>query len=82
MSIIHVINPSSHCFTCLSFYSIFSLAISDLGVSVNRRQMVGFLNEASAVLQESLHDARKSFEETGGKVMVFGPGVPPPKTRS
>ena len=59
-----------------------ALAISDLGVSVNRRQMVGFLNEASAALEDSIRDARKAFEETGGKMMVFGPGVAPPKSRS
>ena len=60
-----------------------ALAISDLSVSVNRCQMVGFLNEASAILQESLQEARKAFEESGGKVMVFGPGIPAPgKTRS
>ena len=59
-----------------------ALAISDLGVSVNRRQMVGFLNEASEILEASLRDARKAFEQAGGKVMVFGPGVAPPKSRS
>ena len=59
-----------------------ALAISDLGVSVNRRQMLGFLNEASGALEVSLHSARKTFEESGGKVMVFGPGVAPSKSRS
>lgn len=59
-----------------------ALAISDLGVSVNRRQMLGFLNDASGALEESLRSARKAFEESGGKVMVFGPGVPPSKSRS
>ena len=59
-----------------------ALAISDLGVSVNRRQMLGFLNEASATLEESIHAARKAFEESGGQVMVFGPGIAPPKSRS
>ncbi len=59
-----------------------ALAISDLGVSVNRRQMVAFLNEASEVLADSLRAARKAFEESGGKVMVFGPGVAPPESRS
>ena len=59
-----------------------ALAISDLGVSVNRRQMLGFLNEASELLEASIHDARKAFEESGGKVMVFGPGVAPSKSRS
>ena len=59
-----------------------ALAISDLGVSVNRRQMLGFLNDASGALEESLRSARKAFEESGGKVMVFGPGVPPSKSKS
>ena len=59
-----------------------ALAISDLGVSVNRRQMVGYLNEASAALEVSLREARRAFERTGGKMMVFGPGVAPPKSRS
>jgi hypothetical protein len=44
--------------------------------------MVGFLNEASAMLEDSLRSARKAFEETGGKVLVFGPGIAPPKKRS
>ena len=59
-----------------------ALAISDLGVSVNRREMVGFLDSASAALEDSLRDARRAFEQRGGKVMVFGPGVAPPKSRS
>ena len=59
-----------------------ALAISDLGVSVNRRQMLGFLNDASGALEESLRSARKAFEESGGKVMVFGPVVPPSKSKS
>ena len=59
-----------------------ALAISDLGVSVNRREMVGFLDSASAALEDSLREARRAFEQKGGKVMVFGPGVAPPKSRS
>ena len=59
-----------------------ALAIADLGVSVNRRQMIGFLSETSAMLERSLRDARKAFEESGGKIMVFGPGIAPPKKRS
>ena len=59
-----------------------ALSIADLGVSVNRREMVGFLNEASEMLQASLRDARKEFERSGGKVTLFAPGVAPPKSRS
>jgi hypothetical protein len=59
-----------------------ALSIADLGVSVNRRQMVGFLDEASETLAASLLDARKEFERSGGKVTLFAPGVAPPKSRS
>ena len=59
-----------------------ALAIADLGVSVNRRQMVGFLDEPSGLLEASIREARKAFEQSGGTVMVFGPGVAPPKSRS
>lgn len=59
-----------------------SLAIADLGVSVNRSQMIDFLDEASESLEISLREAREAFERSGGKVEVFGPGVAPPKARS
>jgi hypothetical protein len=59
-----------------------ALSIADLGVSVNRRQMIGFLDEASETLETSIREARKAFERTGGQVMVFGPGMAPPKSRS
>ena len=59
-----------------------SLAIADLGVSVNRSQMIGFLDEASESLEISLREAREAFEKSGGKIEVFGPGVAPPKARS
>lgn len=59
-----------------------ALSIADLGVSVNRRQMVGFLDEASETLAASLRDARKAFEQSGGKVTLFPPGIAPSKSRS
>ena len=59
-----------------------ALSIADLGVSVNRRQMVSFLSEASESLAASLNEARKAFEKSGGKCAVFGPGMAPPKSRS
>lgn len=59
-----------------------ALAVADLAVSVNRREMLAFLDDASGMLAESLRSARKAFEETGGKMTVFGPGIAPPKTRS
>ena len=59
-----------------------ALSIADLGVSVNRRQMIAFLDDASEMLEASLRDARRIFEQSGGKVVVFGPGVAPPKSCS
>ena len=59
-----------------------ALSIADLGVSVNRSQMIGFLDEASEGLATSLQEAREAFEKSGGKVTVFPPGVAPPKSRS
>ena len=59
-----------------------ALSIADLGVSVNRRQMVDFLDEASEGLASSLLEARKAFEKAGGKAAFFPPGVAPPKSRS
>ena len=40
-----------------------ALSIADLGVSVNRRQMISFLDDASESLAASLNEARKAFEE-------------------
>ena len=59
-----------------------ALAVADLGVSVNRKEMVGFLDEASRLLEASFADARKQVEMAGGKVLVFGPGVSRPESIS
>ena len=56
-----------------------ALAVADLGVSVNRKQMVGFLDEASEQLADSILQARQEFQESGGKVVIFAPGVPRPE---
>ena len=55
---------------------------TDIDPLKDRRQMVGFLDDASGMLEASIRDARRAFEQSGGKVMVFGPGVAPPKSRS
>lgn len=59
-----------------------ALAIADLGVSVNREQMVGFLDEASKNLADSMFQARQEFEKSGGQVMVFAPGAPRPGAKN
>ena len=59
-----------------------ALAIADLAVSVNRKQMIRDYDEDSAALAKSFLHAKKEFEKNGGKVMVFGPGVKPSSTIS
>lgn len=56
-----------------------ALAIADLGVSVNREQMLGFLDDASKCLADSLEQARNQVKEAGGTVIVFAPGTPRPE---
>ena len=57
-----------------------ALAIADIGVSVNRKEMLGFLDDASNMLAEAIADSRRRIEKAGGKVFVFGPGAPRPET--
>ncbi len=59
-----------------------ALAIADLGVSVNRKEMIAFLDDSSAILAKTFRSARKAFEKSGGKMQIFGPGISPGKTRS
>lgn len=59
-----------------------ALAIADLGVSVNRKEMLAFLDDASGTLAKTFRSARKAFEKSGGKMQVFGPGIAPGKTKS
>ena len=54
-----------------------TLAIADLAVSVNRKQMLRFLDEESAMLAKTFEDSLKEMERNGGKVMRFVPGVTP-----
>ena len=55
-----------------------AIAVADLGVSVNREQMVSFLDDASKALAGSLADARNAFVQNGGTITTFAPGVPRP----
>lgn len=56
-----------------------ALSIADLGVSVNREQMVGFLDDASKMLADSIMESRRQVEKNGGTVIVFGPGESRPE---
>jgi hypothetical protein len=54
-----------------------AMAIADLSVSVNRKQMIRHYDEESAAMARSFLEAKHEFEKRGGKMMVFGPGVKP-----
>lgn len=59
-----------------------ALAIADLAVSVNREEMIKYLDKASAMMARSLRETREMFEKRGGKVYTFAPNINPSKTRS
>ena len=58
------------------------LPIADLALSVNRKEMIRWLDRESGNLYKAFQDASAAFKKEGGKIMTFGPGVMPPKTRS
>ena len=59
-----------------------SLDIADLAVSVNRKEMIRHLDEASAQFAQFIQDAKRQMERHGVKVMEFGPGIAPGKIKS
>ncbi len=59
-----------------------ALAIADLSLSVNRKEMIRYLDDSSRMIVKSLAEARKEFEKRGGKIMTFGPEVMPGKMKS
>ena len=58
------------------------MAIADLALSVNRKEMIRWLDRESENLHKAFQDANAAFQKDGGKIMTFGPGVMPPKTKS
>lgn len=59
-----------------------ALSVADLAVSVNREEMVRYLDESSELLARSFVEAREMFEKHGGKITVFPPHIMPPGTKS
>ena len=59
-----------------------ALSIADLGVSVNRKEMIKFLDDSSCVCELSLHEWRKMTERKGNTVHVFPPNIKPSGTKS
>lgn len=59
-----------------------ALAIADLGVSVNRKEMVQMLDGASEMIAETVRDFHDQMRKRGFDVQIFPPTVTPPDTRS
>lgn len=59
-----------------------ALIIADLGVSVNRKEMVKMMDQASAHLARAMQESREAMARSGVEIHTFGPGVPPPNRRS
>ncbi len=59
-----------------------ALAVADLAVSVNREEMVNYLDESSGMLARTFAEAKEMFEKEGGKITVFPPNVRPNGTKS
>lgn len=57
------------------------LAIADLSVSVNRKEMIRHLDRQSESLAYAVKSATREMERQG-KLVSFGPGIMPPKTKS
>ena len=58
-----------------------SLTVADLGVSVNRKEMIQMLDHSSAQLAKAMAEAREEMIRSGVHVQTFGPGVSPPSGR-
>ena len=59
-----------------------ALAIADLACSVNREEMIRYLDESSAEMARSIQEAREMVEKRGGKVYTFAPGINPSRQKS
>ncbi len=59
-----------------------ALSIADLGVSVNRKEMIQFLDDSSRICALTLEEWRKMMERKGTKVQVFQPNIKPSETKS
>lgn len=55
-----------------------ALAVADLSLCFNRKEMIKNLDENSLALAKCFKAAQHSFEKSGGKVITFGPGIAKP----
>lgn len=59
-----------------------ALTLSDLAVSVNRKEMIRMLDKDSEFFAKAIRDAHRDFQKSGGKVVTFVPGTGPAKPKS
>lgn len=59
-----------------------NLAIADLAASVNRKEMVEFLDKASETTAKLLNKTIDEMKKSGHVIQYFAPGVKPPKKSS
>ena len=59
-----------------------ALAIANLAVSVNRKDMIKMLDKDSETFARILVETRRDFEKNGGRVITFPPEIMPSKTRN
>ena len=59
-----------------------ALEIADLAASVNRKQMLRYLDKASADIAKDMKKAKREFERHGGRVITFAPGIRPQPFKS
>lgn len=59
-----------------------ALSIADLALSVNRKEMIKELDRSSETMARTMKMAAEELRRNGGKLMTFGPGIMPGKTRS
>lgn len=59
-----------------------NLAIADLAASVNRKEMVDFLDKASETTAMLLHKTIDEMKKNGHEIQHFAPGIKPPKKSS
>ena len=58
------------------------LAVADLSLSVNRKEMIRHFDEDSLALWNNMMEAKKEFEKKGGKIAFFPPSVKPSGIKS
>lgn len=56
-----------------------NLAIADLAVSYNRKDMIKMLDQASSETSRLVHDTIDEMKKNGWQITELAPGVKPPK---